>query len=120
MVIEQRDAMEIMAAHDASDTLHYADPPYVHSTRSGKVRGTDSRKSYRHEMDDTAHRNFAEFVRGLSGMVIISGYDCPLYSDLFGDWYQVRRKAHADGARDRIEVLWLNKAAADQQLRLIA
>jgi DNA adenine methylase len=34
VVIESRPAMQIMATHDGEDTLHYADPPYVFSTRA--------------------------------------------------------------------------------------
>lgn len=118
VVIENRPACQVMAHHDCPDALHYCDPPYVHDTRT---RGNKaSVKSYKHEMTDDQHREFAEFVRGLSGMVIVSGYSGKLYNELFGDWYQVARSAHADGARDRVEVLWMNAAAAAQQMRLIA
>lgn len=118
VVIENRNAMEILDQHDGPETLHYCDPPYPHSTRmKGAARPG---KCYRHEMSDDEHREFAARVRALAGMVIVSGYACPLYDEIFGDWQQFRRKAHADGARDRVEILWLNKAAADQQMRLIA
>lgn len=118
VVIENRPACQVMAAHDCPAALHYCDPPYVHDTRA---RGNKaSVKSYKHEMTDEQHREFAEFVRGLSGMVIVSGYPGTLYDELFDDWLQVGKAAHADGARDRVEVIWLNKAAADQQMSLIA
>lgn len=114
VVIENRDALDAMSQHDSPSTLHYCDPPYVHSTRSGKVRGTESRKSYRHELTDDQHRQFAAMVRSLRGMVVISGYPSELYDgELFPDWLRVERRAHADGARERTEVLWLNRAAAD-------
>jgi DNA adenine methylase len=45
-------------------------------------------------------------------MVVISGYNCQLYDDLFGDWMRVERKTFADGAKARTEVLWLNENAA--------
>lgn len=112
VVIENRDATEVMLAHDRRETLHYVDPPYVHSTRSLKVRGTDTRKSYKHEMDDAAHAALANTLHGLAGMVVLSGYDCPLYQELYGDWRRVDRAAHADGARSRVESLWINPAAA--------
>lgn len=99
--IENRDASKVMTAHDEAHTLHYVDPPYVAATRD---KGGD----YRHEMTDEDHRALAETLHGLRGMVCLSGYPCALYDGLYGDWRRVERKAHADGARDRTEVLWMN------------
>lgn len=118
VVIENRQAVEIMNHHDAAATLHYCDPPYVHSTRSQKVRGVVSQgrasgKAYRHELDDDGHRQFADAAHALEGMVIVSGYHSPLYDALFGRWERFEHAAHADGARDRVEVVWLNPAASD-------
>lgn len=111
VVVENRDALEVMAYHDRPETLHYVDPPYVHSTRSLKVRHNDHRKSYRHELTDDQHQHLAQFLLGLRGKVLLSGYRCPLYDELFAGWHRVERHAFADGARDRIECLWLNDAA---------
>jgi DNA adenine methylase len=117
VVIENRDAMRIAVHHDSPDTLHYFDPPYVHSTRSGKMRGTategrSSGKAYRYEMDDAAHRAFALLAHELKGMVVISGYSCSLYEELFQAWERFDRPAFADGARSRTEVVWLNPACS--------
>lgn len=122
VVIEQRDAMAVMSHQDSPVTLHYVDPPYVHSTRSTKVRHSDNRKSYKHEMSDEQHVALSDGLRLLDGMVVLSGYPSPLYNELYGDWLRIDRNAHADGARDRIECLWLNRAAsaAMSQQRLIA
>ncbi|WP_225045011.1 DNA adenine methylase [Pseudomonas aeruginosa] len=111
VVIENRDALVLMEHHDRPSTLHYVDPPYVHSTRSTKVRHNATGKSYRHELDDDQHRDLAAFLKGLSGMVVLSGYPCPLYDELYSTWHRLERNALADGARDRIECLWLNDAA---------
>jgi DNA adenine methylase len=111
VVVESRDALEVMAYHDRPETLHYVDPPYVHSTRSDKVRHNDTGKSYRHELTDDQHQRLAEFLLGLRGKVLLSGYRCPLYDELFVGWHRVERHAFADGARERIECLWLNDAA---------
>ena len=112
VVIENRDAKAVMAQHDRERTLHYVDPPYVHSTRSSVVNHNSHGKSYRHEMSDDEHRELALFLRGLRGMVVLSGYPSPLYDDLFADWHRVDRLALADGARPRVECLWFNAAAA--------
>lgn len=111
VVIENRDALAVMAHHDRPSTLHYVDPPYVHSTRSTKVRHNETGKCYRHELSDEQHHDLALFLRTLQGKVIVSGYPCNLYAEIFGDWHCVERHAHADGARDRVECLWLNAAA---------
>lgn len=103
VVIENRPAMQVMAAHDRPDTLHYVDPPYPHSTRNA---GHD----YRHEMTDEQHRELAAFLRGLKGAVVLSGYTCPLYDELFADWQRHEKKTFADGARPRVEVLWVKGA----------
>lgn len=109
VIIENRDAVTVMTYHDSPTTLHYVDPPYVHSTRTWLKKG--SKEAYRHEMTDDDHRRMADVLRGLKGKVILSGYSSSLYDDLFGDWHQVQKEALADGAAKRTECLWLNAAA---------
>lgn len=109
IVIENRDAFEVMRTHDAPDVLHYVDPPYVLSTR-GCASGV--RQKYRHELTDEKHRELAQVLKSLQGMVLLSGYSCDLYEELFGDWERIDRPAMADGANPRTECLWINGAAA--------
>jgi DNA adenine methylase len=47
----------------------------------------------------------------LAGMVVLSGYANPLYDEALHDWRRIEFAAHADGARPRTEVLWINPAA---------
>jgi DNA adenine methylase len=108
VVIENRDAEGLMFQHDSEETLHYCDPPYVHDTRSAKVHG---HHGYTYEMDDVQHEQMAESLNELKGMVIVSGYECPLYDRLFSDWHTIERTALADGAKERTEILWFNEAA---------
>jgi DNA adenine methylase len=114
IVIENRCAVDVMAAHDGPDTLHYVDPPYVHATRSRKSRrrGVGGVAAYRHEMSDADHVDLLIFLDTLDGMVVLSGYPHPLYDDALADWQRVTCETHADGARDRTEVLWINPACA--------
>lgn len=104
VVIENRDAVEVMKACDGPGTLHYVDPPYMHQTRSY----TDSAPAYRHEMTDREHEGLAKFLDGLQGVVCISGYRSQLYDDLFARWRRVDLSAYADGARSRVESLWFS------------
>ncbi|AVX04320.1 site-specific DNA-methyltransferase (adenine-specific) [Maritalea myrionectae] len=107
VTVENRDAVDVMAQHDAPTTLHYVDPPYVMATRDG---GED----YAHEMDDQDHAELLEFLKSLSGMVVLSGYPHPLYEVSLNGWRRIERKALADGAKPRTEVLWINAAAAQR------
>lgn len=109
VTLENRDAVQVMAAHDSPETLFYVDPPYVASTRD---KGTD----YRHEMGEQAHRDLALFLGGVQGMVIVSGYPSKLYSEVFQGWRTVERDAFADGARKRKEVLWMRNIPDDNDL----
>ncbi|MGV8783828.1 DNA adenine methylase, partial [Pseudomonas aeruginosa] len=100
------------------NTMHYVDPTYVQSTRSRKVRQNATGKSYRYELDDNQHKELAAFLKRLRGMVMLSGYTCPLYDELYRNWNRVDRHAYAEGYRERIECLWLNRAALEGLARL--
>lgn len=113
VVIENRDAMKVMAHHDTEQTLHYVYPPYVSATRD---KGSD----YRHEMSDDDHRELAAFLKTLKGMVVLSGYHSELYDELYGEWVWTDRVAFADGANKRTEVLWFNRDFERGQERLFA
>lgn len=104
--IENRDAKEVMTQQDSEETLHFVDPPYVHSTR-GVTKG------YRFEMTDSDHKALCAFLSTLRGMVVLCGYENAIYDRL--GWETIKREAHADGAKDRTEVLWLNPAAMSAQ-----
>jgi len=105
VTIENRDYRELLPLYDGDNTLVYLDPPYPHDTRNMK-RGN---AAYAHEFTDSDHIDMAERVRRLKSMVVISGYNCPLYDDLFKGWQKVEKTAMADGGRERVECLWINR-----------
>lgn len=111
VVIENLDYKDVLRAHDSPHTLVYADPPYVHSTRGLKRWRTP--QSYRHEMSDNDHAALLDVLDSLSGMVVLSGYPSELYRERLRDWSMITSEAHADGARKRVEVLWLNRRATE-------
>jgi DNA adenine methylase len=105
VVIENRPAVDVIQQYDAPNALHYVDPPYPFSTRNVRWAGN----CYHHEMTDDNHRELAGVLRQIEGMVILSGYACELYdAELYPDWRRIDRKTHADGAKDRLESLWLS------------
>lgn len=109
VVIENRDACEVIEHHDTPETLFYVDPPYVHSTRKMQR----SSPAYACEMTDADHRRLGGVLRSVQGMVVLSGYASDLYDELYGDWTVQDFTALADGARERTERLWFNRSAAE-------
>ena len=118
VVIESRPALEVMAAHDGPNTLHFVDPPYLHETRA-RARRAGNGGAYRHEMTDDDHDALLTALRGLKGYVALSGYPSSMYDDALAGWTRVERPALADGARPRTEVLWLNPALIEARGRML-
>jgi DNA adenine methylase len=114
VVIENRNASEVIERMDSKGTLIFADPPYIHSSRSSLAGRSAKTHGYRHEMTDDDHRQMADLLRSAKGMVVLSGYATPLYDkELFSDWERYERRTMADGGRQRTEVVWINPACAD-------
>lgn len=101
--IEHADALETIQRYDSEETLFYCDPPYPHSAR-GDVN------AYRYEMSDRDHCQLAEVLHGVKGKVALSGYRCPLYDQLYGDWQAVAApsKQCLSVKQPRTEILWVN------------
>jgi DNA adenine methylase len=117
VVIENRDALAVMAQHDGPDTLHYVDPPYLRETRSSSMHRVGC---YTHELDAEGHQRLLAFLRTLNGMVVLSGYPHETYEVACDGWRRIEIGAHADGALDRREVLWINPAARARVADLFA
>lgn len=104
VIIENRDALKVMADHDSPQTLHYVDPPYMAKTR--KHFG-----AYTHELGDEDHARLLEFLCGLSGAVILSGYDNTFYTERLRGWETHKCNTSASGQKgsvERVETLWIN------------
>lgn len=106
VVIENRPALEVIGSYDGPETLHYIDPPYLAETRS------EGLGCYRHEMTDEQHRELADALSGIKGMAIISGYDSPLYRELFKGWRMEYTRSKVEGHNERNECIWMNPALA--------
>lgn len=112
VVIERREALRVIQTHDREDCLHYVDPPYNPDTR-------DAGHDYRHELTQDQHRELADVLHKVKGMVVLSGYNSQLYDDLYADWKKHEQAALADGARPRIECLWINPQCVANATRTI-
>lgn len=111
VVIERRDALRVIASHDGPETLHFVDPPYVLSTRRVRLRNA----AYRHDMTDEDHARLAEALHAARGMVMLCGYEGPLYDTLYKGWERLQYRAWADGAQARTECVWFNALAWERQ-----
>ncbi len=104
-----RDAVSFLRQFDyqaAGRVLIYADPPYLHSTRT-------SRKRYRYEYTETDHRVLLCLLRELSASgvaVMLSGYPSALYDALLPAWRTLEFQAMSRGGV-RTEKLWLSFAS---------
>lgn len=112
VVIERMHALDLIAQRDREDTLFYVDPPYMWETRSTKVLGASRWHAYQHELTDADHEALLTQLLAVKGMVVLSGYATLLYDDMLAGWRRIEKQTHADGARPRTEILWINPAAA--------
>ncbi len=107
--IEQDEASKIIVRYDTPSTLFYFDPPYLYSTRGDKAG-----RAYHHEMTDAQHIALAEQIKSVKGMVIISGYESPLYDDLYRGWDVVKKETRDINSNVQTEVLWLSPGVYDK------
>lgn len=106
VVIESQPALVTVRQVDSPQTLHYVDPPYLHSARRAYGAGV---REYNHEMTEADHVALLGALRGLRGAVLVSGYAQPLYDEMLAGWERFERHAHGDGGA-RIEVVWRKSA----------
>ena len=107
--IECDDAFGVIPRFDRPGTLFYVDPPYVASTRGERWATC----AYKHELGDAGHARLAAVLGGLQGMAVLSGYDCPLYDDLYtrNGWQKVTRPHTTQASQTVTECLWLSPNA---------
>lgn len=105
--LECRDGLDVIRDYGRDPAnLLYVDPPYLGSTRTGSTDG------YALEMrGDDQHRELAEVLGDCKAMVLLSGYDSPLYTRLFDGWerYEFATWTGQGNSRAaRTEVAWAN------------
>lgn len=82
--------------------LVYADPPYLHETRSSKAR-------YRHDYSIENHRELLACLLALPDNVnvILSGYPSDMYDNALSGWRSREFQAMTRGGV-RTEKIWMN------------
>jgi DNA adenine methylase len=111
VTIERKDALDLIPVWDSPGTVFYADPPYLPDVRRSK-------SVYKFEMTEEQHIALANALNGIKGSALVSGYDSPLYNDLYGGWERYEKQSKAQGVSrknpladtDRVEVLWVKGA----------
>ena len=109
--LECRPALDLIEKYGRGrEVLLYVDPPYLGSTRAWS--------NYRVEMKtEDQHRELAAALDSCKATVVPSGYDSPLYAELFDGWHQYAQASMTGNAKTdkaRTEVLWANRPLGDQ------
>lgn len=105
--IECDDALAVVARYDTPDTLFYCDPPYL----SGERRPN----SYLYEMDVAGHSRLLDALRKVQGMVVISGYQSPLYAERLAAWQRYTTTARTvSHGKMSTETLWMSPLAVQK------
>lgn len=67
-------------------------------------------------LKDDLHVNLARALNKAKATVVLSGYDSPLYEDLYDGWHRREIKAPPNLAKTEApnEVLWANVPLGDQ------
>lgn len=106
--IENLDAIDVITRYDTPQALHYIDPPYLMSTRSGGV-------GYAHEFKEADHERLLDTLKVVQGKVLLSGYENYLYPNRLLGWHQYKAPAKQSEAcrgstktKVRQEVIWTN------------
>lgn len=83
-----------------ADAVVYCDPPYMLSTRQGRLY-------YENELSDAQHATLLVLLQGLRCRVLLSGYPHELYSSTLRAWRCLEYDTMTRGGKRR-ECLWCN------------
>lgn len=114
--IEARDALDVLQEWDGPDSVFYCDPPYILETRK-------KQKYYAVEPGDDYHEQLVDVLLAVEGMVILSGYEHPIYerlreagwmTDIYGANATMNVVREDEEKGKRKEIVYRNPHAADQ------
>jgi DNA adenine methylase len=106
VIVQNDDALKLIKKYDQPNWLHYLDPPYHHSTRTGA--------RYKVDMGNDLQEEFLKTVISCQhAKIIISGYDCDEYGVLEENgWkrvdFNVKTQSGTRESKTKTESLWMN------------
>ncbi len=109
--IMNRNYTECIDMIDNPNAFFYCDPPYPLESRK-------SSNDYKFEFTNEDHRELASQLHSIEGKAMISGYDCPLMNELYGDWCKIKFPVKKNNIRSSKvqEVIWCNYDATINNL----
>lgn len=115
--VESVDYKKAIIEYDNPSSLIYFDPPYPASQRD--IGDLNGRTCYAYEMTDGHHAEAADLLDRCQGYVVISGYACPLYADLYErhGWQRHDKVAQTNSGGKRVESVWLSPRTAEALAR---
>lgn len=106
--IENMPAVDLIKRYNRPYVFIYCDPPYVLTTRSGRI--------YKCEMSNEEHVELLTTLKQHTGPVMISGYMNDLYKEMLSDWNVKTNKSNCEMGKSATEVIWMNYSAG--QIRI--
>ena len=103
LTVENRDATELIFAHDGPGTLFYFDPPYI---------GFED--DYFEKFNDDRHVALANQIKNIEGYAVVSGYDSEVMDELYPDTHfrKYIKSVNVGSFKKksmRVEALWVSK-----------
>jgi DNA adenine methylase len=101
--IDNQDFRQLIPKLDFKGAFFYQDPPYTEESRASK-------NDYDFDFKNNDHYELAEINQTLEGKVMISGYDCKMYRDLYRHWNMVELPVKCNNLRSTPvkECIWMN------------
>ena len=101
VVVENKDALELIQKYDDNDVFFYLDPPYIQSTRR-------SNQKYMIEMSDKDHEKMIDLILKSKAKIMLSGYDNEIYNNLVENGWNRLELESPNSCSDAIEYVWIN------------
>jgi DNA adenine methylase len=118
MILENKDALELLLPHDDPEMFYFLDPPYV-DTDKGNYKGKYGKPEFQRLLD---------ILPSLKAKVMLCGFESEQLSSFMAanpNWHQVRIEKHCcagtftdAGKRTKVEVITMNYPPPNQETGL--